>query len=101
MCAHICSADVFCDPYHLGKNLNQESGVSHSVISPQNFGEKLGISKGFCLGGEVTFQSAWGEMVLVMCRREEGEKKKEKKEKRRERERVRRGGVPVPEKGKI
>ena len=38
---------------------------------------------------------------MVMCRREEGEKKKEKKEKRRERERVRRGGVPVPEKGKI
>ena len=34
-----------------------------SVISPQNFGEKSGFSKGFCLGGEVTLQSAWGEMI--------------------------------------
>ena len=25
--------------------------LEHSVISPQNFGEKSGFSKGFCLGG--------------------------------------------------
>ena len=29
--AHICSADVFYDPYYLGKNLNQESGVSRKI----------------------------------------------------------------------
>ena len=32
--------------------------LEHSVISPPNFGEKSGFSKGFCLGGGVTFQSA-------------------------------------------
>ena len=31
VCAHICSADVFYDPYYLGKNLNQESGVSRKI----------------------------------------------------------------------
>ena len=36
----------------------------HSVISPQNLGAKPGFSKGFCLGGEVTFQSSWGERVF-------------------------------------
>jgi hypothetical protein len=28
----------------------------HSVISPQNFGEKSGFSKGFCLGGKSLFK---------------------------------------------
>ena len=31
VCTHICSADVFYDPYYLGKNLNQESGVSRKI----------------------------------------------------------------------
>ena len=31
VCAHIFSADVFYDPYYLGKNLNQESGVSRKI----------------------------------------------------------------------
>ena len=31
VCAHICSADVFYDPYYLGKNLNQEIGVFRKI----------------------------------------------------------------------
>ena len=37
----------------------------HFIVSfLPKIGEKSGFSKGFCLGGGVTFQSAWGERVL-------------------------------------
>ena len=38
------------------KIFDANGGGIHSVISPNNFGEKSGFSKGLCLGGKSLFK---------------------------------------------